>query len=99
MISVDLFIVLFRMLFAVFLCLIAQRDHLLRALFLLELYTLVLMLMYPLKVARVGGSIGALVIRFLTMRACEGRLGLRIFVIIVRKRGTDIIHGLVSSSV
>ena len=76
-----------------------QRDHLLAALFLLELFSLVFLTAFPLLVIIYGCSLNVLIIRFLTIRACEGRLGLRILIIMVRKGGNDLMGSLSVSSV
>ena len=99
MIKVDFIYIVILIFVAVFFCFLAQRSHLLGALFLLELMSLVLMVAYPIRIIGSGRSITILVVRFLTIRACEGRLGLRIFVIMVRKGGNDLLGGLSINSV
>lgn len=71
---------------------VRKRKHLLMRLMCIEFLGLVIF-MGLMFIIIIGIVDGYMILYYLVMRACEGALGLRIIVIIVRGMGRDFIYG------
>ena len=72
-----------------------QRRHFLLALLLLELITITIVIGVPIIFYFLGVTSRPLILCYLTMRACEARLGLAVLVYLVRFHGNDRLHSLI----
>lgn len=75
-------------------CLVLHRKHLLMSLLMLEAFILAVILLIPTSIFNERVRI-PLVVVFLTIAACEARLGLSLLVITARSYGNDLLQATI----